>query len=120
MLKILKLPQGIVGLCFFLYGFYALSSYNPSNYKKEDTLYAKNQTEYTEMYYRNQQKESEKDKAQIVIFVCLGLGLLQLGNAVWVAKRGQSKLDDAASEVLGILKSDKISDVLGDFDIDLD
>ena len=116
----LKLPQGIVGLCAVVYGIYALSVFDPADYQKEDTLHAKTPTEYAEMYNRNQQKESAKTFDQIVIFGCLGLGSLQLLNAAWVAKRRQSKLDEAASTALGALKGSRLLDSMDDVDLDLD
>lgn len=118
--KMLKLPQGIVGLCAVLYGIYALSIFDPADYQKEDTLRAKKPTEYAEMYHRNQQKDSAKTFDQIVIFGCLGLGSLQLLNAAWVAKRRQSKLDEAASAALGALKGHQLLDAMDDIDLDID
>lgn len=118
--KMLKLPQGIVGLCAVLFGIYSLSIFESADYEKEDTLYAKNPTEYSEMYNRNQQKDSAKTFALIVIFGCLGFGSLQLLNAAWVAKRRQSKLDDAASTALGAIKGHQLLDSMDDIDLDLD
>ena len=118
--RMLKLPQGIVGFCAVLFGLYSLAIYNPADYQKEDTLHAKNPTEYAEMYNRNQQKDSAKTFALIVIFCCLGFGSLQLFNAAWVAKRRQSKLDEAASTALGAIKGLQLLDSMDDLDLDID